>query len=80
MIWFVRTDVEDHDSKDRDHDKHRLYKPVPADYESLIPAQLKKVLEFPGYAADNFSKLKQRFAELGGERRNVRHGWIRTRS
>ena len=81
-LYGLRTNLEDHDGhgRDRDHDKRHLYKPVPANYESLIPDQLKKVLEFPGYTADNFSKMKQRFAELGGERRNVRHGWIRTRS
>jgi predicted TIM-barrel fold metal-dependent hydrolase len=60
-------------------DEAGLYKPVPANYESLIPASLKKVLEYPGYTADNMSKLRQRFLDLGGLRSNTRYGWIRTR-
>ncbi len=55
------------------------YRPVPSNYASLIPASLKTLLEFPGYTADNLSKVKQRYAELGGGRDNTRYGWIRTR-
>jgi hypothetical protein len=53
--------------------------PVPANFESLIPDSLKTLLEFPGYASDNISKMKQRYAEMGGERSNLRYGWIRTK-
>src|SRR5256885_15430025 len=64
-LYGLRTQVDDdddeHGSKDRgEREKHRLYKPVPANYASLIPAQVKRILEFPGYTADNFSKMKQR--------------------
>ena len=56
-----------------------VYTPVPRDYASRIPDSLKTILEFPGYTADNLSKVKQRYAELGGGRDNTRYGWIRTR-
>jgi hypothetical protein len=55
-----------------------LYKPVPANYESLIPDSLKTILEYPGFVADNMSKMKRRYVETGGERSNTRYGWIRT--
>jgi hypothetical protein len=79
-LYGLATGTEDPNENGKDEEKrHRLYKPVPANYESLIPPQLKAILEFQGYKADNFTKMKQRYAELGGERSNVRHGWIRTR-
>jgi len=55
------------------------YGPVPAGFESLIPNSLKTLLEFPGFAADNFSTMRKQYAELGGDRSNTRHGWVRTR-
>ena len=58
------------------------YRPVPANYESLIPDSLKALLEFPGtpgYLTDNFSKMRKYYVEMGGGRSNTRHGWIRTR-
>ena len=33
------------------------YRPVPPDYASRISDELKTLLEFPGFAADNLSKL-----------------------
>jgi len=65
---------------EHEHEHDGLYRPVPANYESLIPAQLKTLLEFPGYTADNMSKMRQRYVELGGDRTNTRYGWIRTRT
>ena len=56
------------------------YKPVPANYEALIPDELKTIMEFPGFVADNLSKMKAAYqAWGGGERSNTRYGWIRTR-
>jgi uncharacterized protein len=57
-----------------------VYRPVPSNFASLIPNELKTLLEFPGFAADNLSKLRQRYVELGGGRSNTRYGWIRTRA
>jgi predicted TIM-barrel fold metal-dependent hydrolase len=56
------------------------FRPVPADYEKRIGDDLKRVMEFPGYAADNMQKFKERYAELGAEPSNTRYGWIRTRA
>ena len=75
---------DDHGNSGRDDDDRRerrrgVYHPVPANFASLIPNSLKTLLEFPGYTADNLSKVKQRYAELGGGRSNARYGWIRTR-
>ena len=58
------------------------YKPVPANYESLIPDSLKALLEFPGtpgYLTDNFSRMRRQYAEMGGGLTHTRHGWIRTK-
>jgi hypothetical protein len=57
-----------------------VYKPVPADYESRIPDELKTIMEFPGYVADNLSKMKAHYLAAGGQRSNIRYGWIRTRA
>jgi hypothetical protein len=60
----------------------RKYNPVPANFESRIPESLKTLLEFPGtpgHLADNFSKMRKYYVEMGGARSNTRHGWIRTR-
>ena len=59
---------------------HGPYKPVPADYESQIPASLKTILEFPGFTADNISKMKETYLAADGERSNMRYGWLRTRA
>jgi hypothetical protein len=56
------------------------YKPVPADYESQIPDELKTILEFPGYTADNISRMRETYLAAGGQRSNTRYGWIRTRA
>ncbi len=37
-------------------------------------------MEFPGFVADNLSKMKQAYVAAGGQRSNIRYGWIRTRA
>jgi hypothetical protein len=63
-------------------DNNEKYKAVPANYASLMPSQLKKLLEFdngpPDLTADNLSKIKSRYLAMGAERNNMRYGWIRT--
>ena len=51
---------------------------VPEDYEKRMPAELKKLMELPGYSADNLSKIREKYAELGSEPTNTRYGWVRT--
>ena len=58
--------------------RDRQYRPVPADYEDRISDELKTILEFPGYTADNMSKFKARYAALGPTPSNTRYGWMRT--
>jgi len=53
------------------------FKPVPADYEKRIPNDLKKVMEFPGFTADNMSQFKEKYVASGGERSNTRYGWVK---
>ncbi len=58
--------------------RDRQYRPVPADYEDRISDELKTLLEFPGYTADNMSRFKERYAALGPTPSNTRYGWMRT--
>ena len=55
----------------------RTYKPVPKDYESRISTELKTLLEFPGYTADNMSRFKEAYVASEAEPSNTRYGWIR---
>jgi len=57
--------------------KDKVYKPVPKDYESRISKELKTIMEFPGYTADNMATFKEKYAASGAERSNTRYGWIR---
>jgi uncharacterized protein len=59
---------------------HGPYRPVPRDYESRIPDELKRVLEFPGSAAydDNLSRFRKEYLAMGCEPSHTRYGWIRT--
>ncbi|HYR84271.1 MAG TPA: amidohydrolase family protein [Terriglobia bacterium] len=54
------------------------FKPVPKDYEKRMSKELKTIMELPGFTADNMSKFRERYVEIGVERDNVRYGWIRT--
>jgi uncharacterized protein len=58
----------------------KRFKPVPADYEKRISNELKTILEFPGYTADNMSRLKQQYAQHGALPDHTRYGWIRAKA
>jgi hypothetical protein len=58
----------------------KRFKPVPADYEKRISNELKTILEFPGYTADNMSRFKQQYAQQGALPGHTRYGWIRTKA
>jgi len=62
----------------------KKYGAVPANYASLIPTQLKNLLELdngrPDVTADNLSKIKARYVATGAQRSNMRYGWMRTRA
>ena len=59
-------------------ERARTYPPVPKDYESRMSDELKTLLEFPGYSADNLSKFKGTHVAMGMEPSHTRYGWIRT--
>jgi hypothetical protein len=75
---------DDNHGRDDDHDNsHRgVYHPVPANYEALIPAALKRVMEFPGFPklTDNLSKIRNRYLASGARPDHTRYGWVRSRS
>ena len=54
------------------------YRPVPTDYPSRIPDELKTLMESPGPRADNLSRMKVEYLAQGQEPRHTRFGWIRT--
>jgi len=54
------------------------FKPVPQDYARRMPDTLKRIMEMPGYSADNMSKMKEKYAALGAEPNNTRYGWVRS--
>ena len=41
--------------------------------------ELKTMMEFPGFTADNMSKFKEKYVATGGEPGNTRYGWIRNK-
>ena len=55
------------------------FSPVPRDYEQRMTRDLKRIMEMPGYAADNMSKVREKYAALASEPGNTRYGWVRTR-
>jgi hypothetical protein len=58
----------------------KRFKPVPSDYEKRISKELKTILEFPGYTADNMSRFKQQYAQQGALPGHKRYGWIRMKA
>jgi len=56
----------------------KKFGPIPLDFESRIPADLKTLLEFPGFASDNLSRMKARYLAEGAAPDHTRYGWIRT--
>ena len=48
------------------------------DYAGRISDELKTIMEFPGFTADNMSRFKERYAALGPTPSNTRYGWMRT--
>lgn len=60
-------------------EKDKVYRPVPKDYESRMSKELKTIMEFPGFTADNMSKFKEKYLAMGPQPSNIRYGWIRTK-
>jgi predicted TIM-barrel fold metal-dependent hydrolase len=56
------------------------FRAVPEDYEDRMGEDLKRILEFPGYTADNMSRFREKYLALGGTPDNRQYGWIRTQA
>jgi uncharacterized protein len=54
-----------------------VYRPVPKTFESLIPDSFKKLMEFPGFAADNISRTRKEYLAMGAAPSHTRYGWVR---
>ena len=54
-----------------------VYRPVPKTFESLVPDSLKKLMEFPGFAADNISRTRKEYLAMGAAPSHTRYGWVR---
>jgi predicted TIM-barrel fold metal-dependent hydrolase len=54
-----------------------VYKPVPADYATRIPDELKTLMEFPGFEADNLTRMRTQYQAAGAHPSNTRYGWLR---
>jgi hypothetical protein len=52
------------------------YNPVPRDFENRIPDELKTLLEFSGYTADNMARFKEHYVAAGAAPEHLRYGWI----
>jgi hypothetical protein len=53
------------------------FRPVPEDYESRMGEDLKRILEFPGFTADNMSRFRDQYLAMGGIPDHVQYGWVR---
>ena len=53
------------------------YRPVPEDFENRISDELKTLLEFPEYQADNMERLRAVYADAGGQPAHTRYGWVK---
>ena len=60
-------------------EKDRRYRKVPEDFEDRMSDELKTLLEFPGYTADNMSRFKEQYRAAGPQPAHRRYGWIRTK-
>ena len=54
------------------------YRPVPRNYDTLVPLKLKTLLEFPGLTTDAMAKARQEYLAAGADPSHLRYGWVRT--
>jgi predicted TIM-barrel fold metal-dependent hydrolase len=54
------------------------YRPVPRNYDTLVPLQLKTLLEFPGLTTDTLAKARHEYMAAGADPSYLRYGWVRT--
>jgi predicted TIM-barrel fold metal-dependent hydrolase len=55
------------------------YRPVPRNYDTLVPLKLKTLLEYPGLTSDALAQARHRYLMAGAEPSHLRYGWVRTK-
>jgi len=55
------------------------YRPVPRNYDTLVPTNLKTLLEYPGLTTDKLAQARHRYLMAGAEPSHLRYGWVRTK-
>jgi uncharacterized protein len=65
-------------SADAEVSEDGRYRPVPRDYDALVPLNLRTLLEFPGIAQDALAQARNIYAGEGAHPRHTRFGWVRT--
>ena len=56
------------------------YRPVPRNYDTLVPLKLKTLLEFPGLTTDAMAKARHEYLRAGADPSHLRYGWVRTQA
>jgi len=54
------------------------YRPVPRNYDTLVPMKLKTLLEYPGLTSDKLAQARHRYLMAGADPSHLRYGWVRT--
>jgi predicted TIM-barrel fold metal-dependent hydrolase len=57
-----------------------VYRPVPRHYDTLVPLELKTLLEYPGLTGDRLAKARSEYLGAGAEPSHTRYGWVRTQA
>ena len=65
-------------SDDAEVSERADYRPVPRNYDTLVPKNLKTLLEYPGLTSDKLAQARHRYLMAGADPSHLRYGWVRT--
>jgi len=65
-------------SDDAEVSERADYRPVPRNYDTLVPMKLKTLLEYPGLTSDKLAQARHRYLMAGADPSHLRYGWVRT--
>jgi hypothetical protein len=65
-------------SDDAEVSQRADYRPVPRNYDTLVPLQLNTLLEYPGLTSDALAQARHRYLMAGADPSHLRYGWVRT--
>ena len=65
-------------SDDAEVSERADYRPVPRNYDTLVPTNLKTLLEYPGLTSDKLAQARHRYLMAGADPSHLRYGWVRT--